>query len=125
VPVKPIAVPAKSKARRGSRTPAPASVALDHDDHPAAPPRRPARPDPAPLNRQILAQPSHRYRIGERLRLGNGGYSIARAASFCKVTALLPYEGHGSLLYRVRSEIEQFERVVAEGDLSRNLDSSA
>jgi hypothetical protein len=75
--------------------------------------------------RQVLAQPSHRYRIGERLRLGNGGYSIARAASYCKVTALLPYEGHGSLLYRVRSEIEQFERVVAEGDLSRNVDGPA
>jgi len=48
---------------------------------------------------------------------------LARAGSFCKVTALLPYEGHGSLLYRVRSETEQFERVVAEADLSRKLDA--
>jgi hypothetical protein len=83
------------------------------------------RPEPKPPARAILAQPAHRYHVGERLRLGNGGYSIARAASFCKVTALLPYEGHGSLLYRVRSELEQFERVVAEGDLSRNFDSAA
>jgi hypothetical protein len=31
----------------------------------------------------------------------------------------MPYEGRGPLLYRVRSDIEAFERVVAEADLSR------
>jgi hypothetical protein len=30
---------------------------------------------------------------------------------------LMPYEG-GALFYRVRSETENFERVVVEGDLS-------
>jgi len=66
-----------------------------------------------------LAQPAHRYHVGERLRLGGGGYSVARVAASCKVVSLLPYEGQGALLYRVRSDAEAFERVVAEGDLSR------
>jgi hypothetical protein len=67
----------------------------------------------------VSAQPAHRYRIGERLRMTHGGRSVARAEAYCKVVARLPYEGHGALLYRVRSESEQFERVVAEIDLSR------
>lgn len=52
--------------------------------------------------------------------MGSGGYSVARAAASCKIVALLPYEGQGQLLYRVRSETEAFERVVAEADLSRD-----
>jgi hypothetical protein len=71
--------------------------------------------------RGIRQPPHHRYRVGERLRVGHGGNVIARAAAFCKVVALLPYEGHGALLYRVRSDSELFERVVAEADLSRNV----
>lgn len=49
-----------------------------------------------------------------------GGNVLARAGSYCKVVSLLPYEGHGTLLYRVRSESESFERVIAEADLSRS-----
>ena len=45
--------------------------------------------------------------------------TVARVAASCKVIALLPYEGHGALLYRIRSDAEAFERVVAEADLSR------
>ena len=48
-----------------------------------------------------------------------GGTVIARVGSACKVVALLPYEGRGSLLYRVRSDAEQYDRVVAEIDLAR------
>jgi hypothetical protein len=70
--------------------------------------------------RRVQAQPQHRYRIGEHLRMGGGGQSIARQAAGCKVIALLPYEGRGALLYRVRSDTEQFERVVAEADLSHS-----
>ena len=44
---------------------------------------------------------------------------MQRTASGCKVVALLPYEGYGALLYRVRSESESFERIVAEADLAR------
>ena len=61
----------------------------------------------------------HRFHAGERLRLANGGYTVARVESFCKVLTALPYEGRGMLLYRVRSERETFDRVVGEGDLSR------
>jgi hypothetical protein len=116
--LKDIAVPSKPGARRTKRIAAstvaeePAVQATSTVQSRRAPPR------------PVVAAPTHRYHLGERLRMGNGGYSIARAASFCKVTALLPYEGKGSLLYRVRSETEQFERVVAEADLSRSTDGS-
>ena len=69
--------------------------------------------------RRVAAQPAHRYRIGEKLRMTGGGQSVQRAASLCKVVFLLPYEGRGALLYRVRSDTESFERIVAEADLAR------
>jgi hypothetical protein len=69
--------------------------------------------------RRVAAAPTHRYRVGDRLRMQGGGQSIARLAGGCKVMALLPYEGRGALLYRVRSDSEQFERIVAEADLVR------
>jgi hypothetical protein len=72
----------------------------------------------APPSRTV-PQPTHRFRVGERLRMGYGGATAARAASSCKVLSLLPYEGRGPLLYRVRSDTEAFERVVAEADLTR------
>jgi hypothetical protein len=86
----------------------------------AAPVLEPLVETARPVARGVRQQPHHRYRVGERLRVGHGGNVIARAAAFCRVVALLPYEGHGALLYRVRSDTEQFERVVAEADLSRN-----
>jgi hypothetical protein len=67
----------------------------------------------------VAAQPAHRYGIGERLRLANGGRALSRAEAFCTIVGRLPYEGYGSLLYRVQSEAEQFERIVPEIDLSR------
>jgi len=103
----------------------------------SARPRRPAAPkagvDPVPAAISVAARhaprtmqipPHHRYRAGERLRMLNGGRTLARAAAFCKVVSLLPYEGHGPLLYRVRSETEAFERIVAEADLSRNSETA-
>jgi hypothetical protein len=59
----------------------------------------------------------HRFKIGDRLRMKQGGHSVARQAGACKVVFLLPFEG-GQLLYRVKSEMESFERVVAEADLT-------
>lgn len=70
--------------------------------------RRPAPP--------VAAAAKHRYRVGERLQMLGGGRSWARAEAICRVTALMPHE-RGPLLYRVRSEVESFERVVAEDDL--------
>ena len=69
--------------------------------------------------RRIADKPTHRYRVGERLRMTGGGHSIQRNASGCKIVSLLPYEGYGALLYRVRSETESFERIVSEADLAR------
>ena len=113
--LKDISVPANPGARRGKKTAAGAPAAMPVAAPPAA---------KRPLPRAIAAPPAHRYRIGERLRVGYGGYSVARAAAFCKVVALLPYEGHGSMLYRVRSDTEAFERVVAEADLSRSAETT-
>lgn len=69
---------------------------------------------------QIANAPSravHRFKVGARLRMKQGGNSVARPASFCRVVFLLPFEG-SQLLYRVKSETESFERVVAEADLA-------
>ena len=59
----------------------------------------------------------HRFGVGARLRMKQGGLSVARPASYCRVVFLLPFEG-GQLFYRVKSELESFERVVAEADLA-------
>ena len=108
-PLKSIAV---TPTRRGGWRKQP-SPTVDHglDDNPAL--AGPARP------RRVAAQPIHRYRVGERLRVNGGGHSVARQAGGCKVVALLPYEGYGALLYRVRTDTESFERIVAESDLAR------
>ncbi len=100
-------------AARGSRRKA--APTPERDDEPVfsqSPLQRAAR--------HTVPAPVHRYRVGDKLRMSPGGYSVARPASGCRVVALLPYEGHGALLYRVRSDTEAFERVVPEADLSRS-----
>ena len=68
----------------------------------------------APLTRSRARQPGN---VPKPL---NASYYVQRASAACKVMSLLPYEGRGMLLYRVRSDAESFERIVAEGDLSRD-----
>jgi hypothetical protein len=68
-------------------------------------------------HRPTSARPAHRYRVGERLALGRGSTSFARPVAACKVVALVPHET-GPLLYRIRSDIENFERIVDEADLA-------
>jgi hypothetical protein len=77
----------------------------------------PSRPRPLGATVSGKPAPRHRYHVGQRLRLVGGGNYWARSAGTCRVIALMPYEG-GAFYYRVRSETESFERVVAEGDLS-------
>ena len=78
------------------------------------------RVSPALVRRgAVVPAATHQFGIGERLVMRPGGTVLARVGSACKVVALLPYEGRGSLLYRVRSEAEQYDRVVAEIDLVR------
>jgi hypothetical protein len=109
--IKNIAVPVTRK--RAAAKPKSAGRPTPPADHfvggSAGPGRRPAP--------TMLAQPKHRFRIGERLQMNGGGRSWARAEAVCRVTALMPHE-RGPLLYRVRSEMESFERVVAEDDLT-------
>jgi hypothetical protein len=73
----------------------------------------PLRSQPRPAR----ATAHHRYHIGQRLRLMGGGSTWARSSGGCKVIALMPHEG-GAFYYRVRSETESFERIVAEADLA-------
>lgn len=69
------------------------------------------------LPQQASLHPVHRFRVGQRLTMARGSRDIARPAALCEVVALLPHEA-GPLLYRVRSELESFERVVDEADLA-------
>ena len=57
------------------------------------------------------------YHIGQRLTLLGGGNHWARPQGQCRVLAVLPHE-NGPFLYRVRSELESYERVVVETDLA-------
>ena len=105
--IKSIAVKPK-RARAASPSPS-------DDEVSPGPPAALARPA-----RRTVPAPQHRYRVGEKLNMIGGGQSVQRAASACKIVALLPYEGRGALLYRVRADSESFERIVPEVDLSRS-----
>lgn len=70
--------------------------------------------------RLVPDRPVHRFRVGQRLRVLGGGTHWARSGGYCRVVALMPHES-GPFLYRIRSELESFERVVAETDLSPEL----
>ncbi len=59
----------------------------------------------------------HRYLVGQRLAMAPGGREFARGAATCTIVARLPHEG-GPLRYRVRSDSENYERIVDENDLS-------
>ncbi|MDR3473468.1 MAG: hypothetical protein P4M09_17570 [Devosia sp.] len=110
--LKSIAIPVTRKANgaKAKRAGHPASLGAEHRVGGTVGERRRA---PS----AVAAQPEHIYQIGQRLLLRGGGSSWARASSACKVLSLLPRET-GPLLYRVRSEVEAFERVVAETDLT-------
>jgi len=110
--IKSIAVPVTRKraAAKPKRAGKPSSVPGGHVGGHVGPARRSLSGATAPA-------PKHRFHLGERLRMVGGGMTLRRDESICRVTLLLPHEG-GPLLYRVRSELESFERVVAESDLS-------
>lgn len=73
--------------------------------------RLPSRPA-----RHRVEVPSHRYVIGEVVRMKRGlGISPTTAMTF-RVTAKLPPRD-GSLQYRMRSVEETHERVTAEDNL--------
>jgi len=70
------------------------------------------------VGRKGLPSPTHQFRTGERLSL-SAVFGDGRKAANCNIVSLIPFEGYGLLRYRVRSDCEEFERVVPEGDLQR------
>lgn len=110
-PIKSIAVPISRRGdvRKPRRAGRPQIAPDDGIGGTVGEPRRVADP--------LNVHSSHRYCVGQRLRLLGGGRAWARAEGWCKVTALMPHEG-GAVLYRVRSEAEHYERVVSEDDLT-------
>jgi hypothetical protein len=110
-PIKSIAIPTKRRS---------VSVKPRRAGHPKPMPEHQVGGMVGPARRLAVPfAPAHepRYQIGEQLMLRGGGNHWARVPSICRVIALLPHE-NGPFLYRVRSELESYERVVAEIDLS-------
>lgn len=108
---KSIAVPVTRRLGAGKAKPrVDASSATRHDGGAVGEfQRQPAQP--------TTPHAVHRFHVGQRLTMARGSRDIARSAAVCEVVARLPHES-GPLLYRVRSELESFERVVDEVDLA-------
>ena len=110
-PIKSIAIPSTRKRLAGK------TKRVGHPE-PLADNRVSGSVGPARWRPEAMTRAAgHIYGIGQRLQLVGGGRNWARAEGVCKVTALLPHES-GPLLYRVQSELENYERVVAEADLA-------
>ena len=61
---------------------------------------------------------THRYKIGDNVRMLSTLVSRAVSPHAFKVVRCLPERG-GELQYRVKSAHEAFERVVSEGSLQK------
>ena len=108
--IKSIAVPVtqRAPARKPRRAGHPQAAPDQSVGGDVGPPREPPR--------RFRPQGTHRYRIGQRLRIAGGGRYWGHLGGYCRVIALMPHES-GPFLYRIRSETENFERIVAEVDL--------
>jgi hypothetical protein len=60
---------------------------------------------------------NHRYKTGQSMRLSGAPRESNRPSGLCTVVACLPHE-RGPVLYRIKSEDENNERVVEERDLT-------
>lgn len=60
---------------------------------------------------------NHRYKVGQVLELRSSPLHSNRAAGPCEVVSCLPHD-RGPLLYRIKSWVENNERVVEETDLT-------
>lgn len=108
---KSIAVPVASRRNgKAKRAGHPASLGDEHRIGGLV--GEPRKPAPA-----VAEQATSIYQVGQRLRLRGSGNTLMRVASMCQVIAVMPHET-GPFLYRVRSEMEQFERIVSEADLA-------
>jgi hypothetical protein len=68
------------------------------------------------LHHDKHAMSTHRYKIGQRVRLSLGIFHPDKSL-LCEVVQLLPFEGT-CLQYRVKSSAEAFHRVANEHDLA-------
>jgi hypothetical protein len=85
--------------------------------------RRPSAerpPHPSPTTRPG-AIPSHLFLPGQRVKLVARAGDIRTPGGFYRVVTQLPADPTGNR-YRVRSELEQHDRVVGEAQLSRISD---
>ena len=60
----------------------------------------------------------HKFSAGQRVRLRAGRDAMPTGHSVFKVIFALPIERAGEVRYRIKSEAENFERVVDETSLS-------
>ena len=62
---------------------------------------------------------THRYAIGEHVYVSQRRLPSAKTAGVYRIVRHLPaQDGGGDQQYRIKSEAERHERVVAEGELS-------
>jgi hypothetical protein len=73
------------------------------------------------LSKEVLVA-SHKYKVGQNVRLTPTRRSSLMRSQECKIVRQLPIEG-GSHLYRIKCVGENVERVAKEGDImSLSLD---
>lgn len=61
---------------------------------------------------------AHRFSIGQRVRFRSSGLLIAAGVGSFKIITVMPVERDGEHQYRIKSEVENFERVATEDQLS-------
>lgn len=112
---KTVAIPVrKKKAAAGTASPRPKTTVRTYDQNDllggsvTVGERRVARP--------TRAAPSHRFKVGDLVRLKGHRSVLQRADGAYSVLATLPHEG-GALQYRVRNDEEKYERIAIEDDL--------
>jgi hypothetical protein len=62
---------------------------------------------------------THKFIIKQAVHHQPRGPLIDRSRNKYTIIALLPVESDGQCRYRIRSETENFERIVTENELSR------
>ena len=59
---------------------------------------------------------SHKYKVGQSVRLSPGKGSLPAGAQAYKIVRVLPADGD-DLQYRIKSVYETFERIARESEL--------
>ena len=59
---------------------------------------------------------SHKYKVGQSVRLSPGKSSLPAGGQAYKIVRVLPADGN-ELQYRIKSAYETFERIARESEL--------